>query len=627
MPPTPLGDPFLPRHRLLAIVLGLLGIIVVLGGIAVAALLTIDFRPIIERDASRALQRRLAIGGLEIGWGNPLRLELRDVRLANMPGGSEPDMLTIGHLAADIDVWPLLHGVLRYDRLRLERARILLERDASGAPNWRIGASGAPAASGFALVPKNRTQFPTLLDLVAQSSTLVYRVPQHPDLTLTFNELRVRSAGDDQKVTLALTGDYNGVAARVDVSGGSFATMRDAAIPYPAEVTLEAGPATSSFKGTVTEPLDFDGVKGMLELDTPSLGEALKIVGAAFPVDVPFHLAGAFDKTGEHWHLGGAKGALASSSLAGTLDLTEGPRGGADALALDLTFPLLDLKPLIAGSGGGTGSGGTSLRLDEHPGITIDARISTKLLANGTLRLADVTFEGATKPGAATVRALSFALAGGEVTAKGSAQSVPGGGSRIAADLTLSGAEAEPLLHLLGAEPGQVTGRVDGGVALEMTGATLGEALPTSGGQAVLAMSRGKIARSLVEKASTDLHALFRTGQGFAQISCLIGIAAIEKGVALVSPLRLRTPETTFAGGGTIGLATQRLDLTVKTEGTGLSVFALKLPLHIGGTLSQPAIGPQLGAAIGLAAATRATTAQHLVPALQPTAAGNPCLR
>jgi hypothetical protein len=161
-----------------------------------------------------------------------------------------------------------------------------------------------------------------------------------------------------------------------------------------------------------------------------------------------------------------------------------------------------------------------------------------------------------------------------------------------------------------------------------MTGLTLGDALPTAGGQAVLAMTGGRIARSLIEKASTDLHALFRTGEGTVALSCLLGVATVENGIATLSPLRLRTPDTTLVGGGTAGLATKRLDLTVKAEGAGPSLFALQVPLHASGTVGQLAIRPVIGSdAAWLDARSRDVPAQHLAAALQPLVAGNPCLR
>jgi uncharacterized protein involved in outer membrane biogenesis len=610
-----------PRNRLLAFALALLGLIVVLGGIGVAALLTIDFRPIIERQASRALQRPLTIGALEIGWGDPLRITLHDVHLANMAGGSEPDMVTVGRLEAAIELWPLLHGALRYDRLRLEGARILLERNAKGEPNWRFPSGGSGTPGGLALVPKDRSQFPTLLDAAAKDATLVYRVPQHRDITIAFGDLTLGAAGDDAKARLAMKGAYNGVAAQLDVTGGSFAMLRDAEIPYPAEIALKAAPMTLALKGALTDPLDFDGVTGALDLDTPDLGAFLKVIGAELRFDAGLHLDGAFARTGDRWHLGDAKGALASSMLTGAIDLDEGPRGGTDALALALAFATLDLRPLITALGSaGTPLDETSLRLDEHPGVTITARITAKQLADGTLHLADVTLRGAMKPGAAELDALSFPLAGGEVTAKGSAQTVAGGGSRIAADLAWTGADTDALLRLAGEEPGQIAGRVDASAALDMTGRTLGEALPTLGGQAVLAMTGGRIARALVEKASTDLRSLFRSGEGFASISCLIGIASIEHGVARIAPLRLQTADTSFLGGGWVNLVSQHVDLTVRTEG-GPSFFALRLPLHVSGPLTQPSISPQFSAA------DVATAPPRLVPAVQPTAAGNACLR
>src|SRR4051812_48496521 len=80
--------------------LGLAGVALLLGGAAAVALVTIDLRPLVERYASEAVGRPVAIGGLRIGWGSPLSVEMHDLRLANAPAGSEPDMMRIARLSA-----------------------------------------------------------------------------------------------------------------------------------------------------------------------------------------------------------------------------------------------------------------------------------------------------------------------------------------------------------------------------------------------------------------------------------------------------------------------------------------------------------------------------------------------
>ena len=82
-------------------------------------------------------------------------------------------MVRVGHLSALIDVRPLLRGVLRYENLRVEDAAIVLERDKTGVGNWKFPGGGL--GGGFAIVPKNRTQFPTLIDFALAGGLVTYR--------------------------------------------------------------------------------------------------------------------------------------------------------------------------------------------------------------------------------------------------------------------------------------------------------------------------------------------------------------------------------------------------------------------------------------------------------------------
>ena len=84
------------------VIFGLLIAVVTIGVGAIVLLVTADLRPLIERYARTSLHRRLAIGALRIGWGNPLTVELRDLDLANAPWGSAPDIVHIESISAEV---------------------------------------------------------------------------------------------------------------------------------------------------------------------------------------------------------------------------------------------------------------------------------------------------------------------------------------------------------------------------------------------------------------------------------------------------------------------------------------------------------------------------------------------
>jgi AsmA family protein len=595
-----------------------------LGG--VIALVTIDLRPVIEFAAFRMLDRRLSIGTLKIGWGSPLSVELTDLRLANASWGSDPEMFSIGALSADIDLHSLLHGVLRYDKLRIGQSQLLLERSAGGDANWRF-AGGGPAAQGqLAILPKDRTQFPTLLDLALHEGSLIYRVPGKRDLRLAFHDLTIRSPGDDQTVTLAVDGAYNGVPVRLAGTTEAFSVMRDRLAPFGSQWTLSTAAGMFAFKGTMTDPLNFDGVEGKTQIEVSKLGEFLTFVGTDFHWDVPLHLAGTFTRQSEHWQLSDSTGAIAKNRFDGTLALTEAGRGQPDAVALDLAFAELDLKTLFANDqamlGTASARDAISLHIEENPGATVDARIAAKRLAYGTMQVADFAIHGSSAPGAVSVGALTFSVAGGRVAASGSAHAVKAG-TRIAASIGLSGGDAGEIAALAGAAPGQIAGKLDGRATLEVTGQTLADALKPSRGQAVLAMSDGQVARDFIEKASTDLRALFRTGEGWVPASCLLGVVELRDGVATIVQLRMRTPDTTLVGSGEADLAAGRLDMTIKADSAGSKIFALDVPLHIAGAFATLSVRPAIGSP---SAAPREASPGHRLPAeLQALVENNPC--
>jgi uncharacterized protein involved in outer membrane biogenesis len=423
-------------------------------------------------------------------------------------------------------------------------------------------------------------------------------------------------------VTVTGEGTYNDIAARLTATAQSFAVMRDGAVPFGANSTLTTASSNMAFTGTMMKPLDFDGVKGTLRIDARDLGALLAIFGATKPANFAFLADGAFTKDGDHWLLSGAEGKVADNNFAGTLRLDEGPRAHPDDVSLALDFAALDLTKILASQ---DIAGDLSLQLDKNPGANLDARIRARQIAYGTLRLADFAIAGRSSSGAVDVSALSFALAGGQVDAAASARAVDGG-SRVTASAALSGADAGQLAITLGAAPGQVAGRLDASADLAMTGATWGDALKTSRGQAVVAMTRGFVARDMLEHASTDLRALFRTGEGSAEVTCLFGLMTMQNGIGVIAPLKLRTPEANLSGHGALDFLHRQLDLTIKADAS-TSVTALQIPLRISGDLGSLRVLPAIGSSDALSeTASVPDVMAGWPPALAQLAAGNSCL-
>jgi len=604
------------------VLLGFLGLAVVAGGAFALWLSTADLKPILERQASDGLQRRVTIGAFKVSWTAPLAIEVSDLRIANAGWGSVPDMVRVGHLSGLIDVRALLRGVLRYENLRIEDLTVVLERDPAGIGNWKFGGGGL--GGGLAIVPKNRTQFPTLIDFALARGLVTYRTTSGKILSIALDRIVARATGDDTPIVLQGNGTYNDVGATFDATFESSVALRDAGRPVAATIAIAGKDTTLAFDGTMTEPVDFEGVRGPLTLEARTLNGLLKLFGVDATAKLPLAIAGDLKRDGDDWSLSKAAGKLAENTFAGALGLHEGGRGEPDDISADLAMKTLDLDGLMSALGHDKTKSDVAtlpLRLDLN-GVNLTTQLSADQVTLASRRFAAVKLDGKLAAGDVTLRGLAFALAGGTVSASGSLQA----GGHLALTAFLTKAAADAVAQLVGSDGGEIRGRLDGGVTLDMTGKTLGAALKTSHGAAIMTMTDGDVARELLERVSADLRTIFRAGDGRVPVTCLLGVLTLKDGIGLLSPLRLESQEATLMGAGSIDFAGKRLDLRLQSDHDTTGFFALDVPIAVKGLFTALAVTPLMGADAHPLTPTDGNAAMEALPAaLHKLASGGTC--
>ena len=585
-----------------------------------------DLKPIVERQATEALGRQVALESFTVRWGDPLAIDLTGLTIANAPWGSKPEMARIGKLSALLDAGDLLHGVLRYERLRIADATIVLERDTDGTGNWKFGGSAGPG--GFGLVPKNRGQFPTLIDFIGERELITYRTRSGKILTIALDKVAISSPGDDTPVRLMADGAYNDAALRLDAETDSFIVLRDAALPFGTRFTMTGKDTDIAFNGTMQEPLDFEGAHGELTIDARTLNDFLRAMQSKKTIDLPLKIAGNFDRTGDHWSLQGAKGQLDAKDFTGNLALVEGGPGEPDDIALDLAFGEINADALAAAVSGGKNA--TPFEAwPLHPAgldaVNLAADLTTPRLTVAGKSLHTVTLHGRLAAGDVTLKQLSFALGGGTLSLSGA---LAGKGKDGTLDLKalLSGAEAGEIAHELGGDGDEIRGRLDGTGTLALRGATVGDGLKSGDGAALLTLRAGDVARNLIETLSSDLRALFRSKEGRVPVTCMAAALTVKDGIGVLSPLRLESKEAIVIGAGKVDLAKRSIDLTLKTERDSTSFFALDIPVRISGPLAKPSVTPLVGSDENWLE-NKKSAAASLPGALRTVARTNPCLQ
>lgn len=607
-------------RRLLLSIAVFCGLLLLAGGGLAAYLATADLRPMVERWVAKETERTVAIGQLQFEWGLRTRVVLRDLKLGNAPWGRAPQMVELGSLSAEVVLSSLLKGRPRYERMAIKGLAIVLERGPGHVGNWKMGEGGA-ASSG--VVPKDRTQVPTLIDFVLEDGFLIYRDAEIGlELRVDAGRIDIAAADENAPVRFTMRGAYNGTAATLESESDSFAVLRRRDVPYPATAKLAAAGATVAFQGTLMEPLDVEGVDGRIQAQIPNLATFLAALDAGVDLPVAATVEGRLKRAGDHWQLLESKGIVAGSRFEGSIDLMEGARRKPDDLKLDLRFARLDVDKLLPPADPKRKFTQTPLDLGKDGKVDAAVRLSAAEASFAGFSGTGLQFQGKRTAGKVDIESVSVQAFGGTLSASGGARSMERG-----TGLTLAGAfdrlAIDQIARHFGADAQGIAGQAVGRFGLEGDGRTVGEVLSNLRGHTVTVLADGRMPRALVEKVSTNLRFLFREKAGFSEISCFLALTEIRGGIAHLAPLRLRAGDTTVAARGQVDLARERVDLTIVTDQRGSSFLTLNIPLQVRGSLTDASVSPLSGSA----APARAADLKALPPASRQLAETNPCLK
>jgi hypothetical protein len=165
-----------------------------------------DYRDYITETLEEHTGRKVTIGeDLQIRLLPQPRLVVTDIRLANTPWGTAPDMLTVRRLDAELKLRPLFNGDIVIKRIGLHDAVLWLERNRSGESNWR-----------FDKQERGETELPDIEELAINGLTLGWRnhsrkEPQRLELSLAV----LRKQRTRETLQLELKGKYNGKPLRL----------------------------------------------------------------------------------------------------------------------------------------------------------------------------------------------------------------------------------------------------------------------------------------------------------------------------------------------------------------------------------------------------------------------------
>lgn len=565
-------------------------------------------RGVVSKQATRAAGRTFAVDGnfrLRLqGWTAHIRAE--GVRLANPDWAKEPNMVQLAALDFTIDLRELLRGRVVLPELTLDQPKIDLEKPGKDRKNWDLSSTSSGGAVVNTSVPKTRTQVPVIGQLIVNRGMLKYEdAPSRLSVTSEITTA-VGTGGTDreQMIHLQSKGTVQGRSFTLNAEGGSLLTLRDPHTRYPLNVELTAGPTVFSAKGTLTDPIQMEGLDMQLEVRGDNLADIFPFTAIPLPPTPVYRIAGHLTKGGDVWTFENFSGGVGHSDLEGGLRYDSSRE--RPMIQADLTSRLLDFADLAGFIGAGPAKsdapkGQQSDRVIPSVPINIarlraadlDVRLKAEQIhPPAGLPIQDMDARFRLRDGDLQIDPLKFGVADGAINGTldlDGREKVP----KVAADLSLAELSLKRFFSNTRFES-LSAGRFGGHVQLTGTGASLAQVLGASDGRLTMSMAGGQVSALMIHAANLDVAKaivnLLGTDKPTA-LRCVVGDFNVKRGELSSNIFVIDTELSNITGTMNVNLGTEALNVRVEGHPKRPSPFVARTPIVITGTLKSPKVG------------------------------------
>jgi uncharacterized protein involved in outer membrane biogenesis len=561
--------------------------------------------------------RDVNIAGLSVGLAWHPRVELDGVSIANAEGFSHPVMAYADRVR--LRVVPLSYFTrLRFPEVEIDGPIALLERDVHGHANWTFGDTDAAIAN------------PPLIGRIrVKEGHLRFRDPAlRADVRMA-----ITTAPYDGKDGLAFSGGgtFRGETLRLAGIGDGLGALRNVDAPFHVALEVKGGATQLWFDGTVV-PDAPDNVRGRMKIVGTDMSRLYPLLPAPVPWTPPYALRGQVAHVGDQWRVTDLRGKVGQSDLAGTMTVfnTEPRR----KLVADLTSTRLDYRDLGGFVGLPPGKPdrrvtAASQKAASHKLAAEDRVFSTDPISVDRLRDydAELHFRGkAVAVDKVPMDNVEFhiKLADGKLRYDPVVIGVADGRVKMVGELDATAAQPRLSGRVEGrnldlaqvipglASPKGKTGRFGGYLDFRARGRSIAALAGSADGEGALIMAGGEASALALLLTNLDLAnavPLLLGGDKTAALRCAVTAFAIDDGQVKPRVFTVDTSAVRIDGEGSIDLDHETIGLDLHSQSKKFSLFALRGPIVIGGTLRHPTASPapgpiaaRVGVAAGLAA-------------------------
>ncbi|MHB8746345.1 MAG: AsmA family protein, partial [Gammaproteobacteria bacterium] len=585
--------------------------IATLAVIAIIFILVFDWNWLRAPASHRVAQstgRELVINGnLKVTLGWPLlHVRAEQVSFGNPEWAKEKYMLTADEVEFSLGLPQLLKKNFDVYDIRLVRPVVNLQVSPDGRKNWLLDKEQKDESS--------RIQIGRLTLDHGQVSFDDPRRKTHLAVDVSTQDV-VNNGSTQTGVVFAAKGRYQGMPLKARGTGGSVLALNDETLPYPFNVDASIGHTAIQADGTITGLTTLAQVDMQLALRGDSLAEVYPLLGIALPETHAYHTKGHVLHHAKTWRYEKFSGQIGASDLAGTLQVdTDAKRPYLRGQVVSQLLDITDLGPVIGAQqtmpasaklrsepSAPTAAVGANaapsqvlpdipFRTERWRSVDADVKLRAKTIRRAkALPLEDFTAHLKMQDAVLTLDPLNFGVADGTLASTivldGQRDPIQARAKIHIRKILLK--KLFPTIKLTKTSIGEINGEVD----LEGNGNSVGRMLGTSNGKFALVVAGGEISKLMMEMAGLHLWDMLKlkiTGDQVIPIRCGVAEFNVKSGVMAADVFILDTTITTLNMSGTISLRDEKLDLELNPKTKKTSVIALRGPIYIHGTFSDP---------------------------------------
>jgi uncharacterized protein involved in outer membrane biogenesis len=591
--------------------------------LCIVALATADLAPIIANRISSALDKPVTIASAKLKLSFRPRIAMEDVKIGQVANG-RADFADAQSMRVSIDLWEFITGDLVLPEVQLVNARLNLTRDANGNVNWSSDKKPADRAD---------PDLPQIETLNVKDTVVTYR----DEMTATNLKLNVETQeplnGKEPTLRVRGEGTYQNRAAKLDMRGGSILKLRDNTSPYPVNGTFSAGNTEVSIAGTITDPTRLTGLNIKLEVKGQNADELFPLFGVAIFPTPPYTLTTKLDRDGEKWVLTDMTSVFGETDIAGKLTWdVSGKKPRLDGTLHSKSLKLRDMAGFIGAAPGDIetpieirtkaadrekerriemGQGDVKvanvllfpdrpMSLEKLNSMNAKVKLTADTVVTKGFPIDRLSVDLVLDDGVLKLKPLDFNVEDGRL---GFDITVNSQAKPIKTDVNIA-VERFPIRRLLGKvdksleENGTSWGAIGGRIELHGTGDSMHKIMATSDGDVALLAEDGQISLLLVELMDLDIAeslGLLLTKDRPIGIRCMAVDMSVQQGLMTSRNFVIDTQDSAIIGSGTADLGREVFDLKLNPKPKDNSIAAIRAPILITGSFSNPYVGPDMG--------------------------------